>query len=183
MSNVTNWIPFATQIRSPHYDERESCPTNVDLLVIHNISLPPATKEEEFCNDFVEDFFQGKLDTSQHSFFEEIADLKVSSHIYIKRTGELIQFVDLNKRAWHAGVSEYQGRSKCNDFSIGIELQGTDYMPFTEHQYETLVQVTQYLKKCFPKIQDNIVGHSDIAPGRKTDPGEHFDWNHYFSQL
>lgn len=177
------WLPGAEKIPSPHFDNRECLANDIDLLVIHNISLPPAKCEQDFDNDHVEAFFQGHLDCEQHPYFKSIEGLRVSAHLYIKRNGHLVQFVPLNERAWHAGKSVYQGKEKCNDFSIGIELQGTDDMPFTEAQYQTLANVTKQIKILFPKIKDNIVGHSDIAPGRKTDPGKYFDWNHYFSKL
>ncbi|GAB2989951.1 1,6-anhydro-N-acetylmuramyl-L-alanine amidase AmpD [Psychrosphaera aestuarii] len=176
------WLSQANHCHSEHCDQREQ--DIVDLLVIHNISLPPAISEKDFDNDFVEDFFTGKLDSKLHPYFESIANVRVSSHLYIKRDGTLIQFVPLNLRAWHAGVSNFKGREKCNDFSIGIELQGTDDLPFTKAQYNKLVEVTRQIQGIYPKIKkDNIVGHSDIAPGRKTDPGPCFDWNLYISQL
>ena len=176
------WLKGAIKIESDHCDLREQ--EDISLLVIHNISLPPAISEKDFDNDFVEDFFTGKLDSKLHPYFESIANVRVSSHLYIKRDGTLIQFVPLNLRAWHAGVSNFKGREKCNDFSIGIELQGTDDLPFTKAQYNKLVEVTRQIQGMYPKIKkDNIVGHSDIAPGRKTDPGPCFDWNLYISQL
>lgn len=176
---VNGWISNITHCPSEHFDER-SDPLDISLLVIHNISLPPSI----FGNQFVEDFFCGRLDCSLDPFFSEIAELRVSSHLYIKRCGQIIQFVPLNKRAWHAGESNFQGRKKCNDFSIGIELEGTDDTPYEKIQYEKLCELTQLLLKNYPKISlDNIVGHSDIAPGRKTDPGESFDWQWYRKKL
>lgn len=189
MSKVVKdiWLDGVTKVISDHCDERDDAflSTNaIDLLVIHNISLPPAEKEQDFDNNNVEAFFSGRLQANAHPYFEQIADLKVSAHLYIKRTGEVVQFVPLNKRAWHAGVSEFKGRVKCNDFSIGIEMQGTDYMPFTEAQYQALVAITKEIRHLFVNIKiDNIVGHQDIAPGRKTDPGQYFDWTKYKSQL
>lgn len=181
------WLDEAKVVESSHCDERSEqfCQTDaIDLLVIHNISLPPAQSESDFNNDNVEAFFTGKLEPSAHPYFEQIAELRVSAHLYIKRDGSLIQFVPLNKRAWHAGVSEFKGRSKCNEFSIGIEMQGTDDMAFTEQQYVQLVSVTKQLQALFPNIvMENIVGHEHIAPGRKTDPGPCFDWTRYKSQL
>lgn len=181
------WLPGAIVLPSSHYDDRAprfQCASSIDLLVIHNISLPPAQCEGDFDNDNVEAFFTGQLDPNGHEYFTQIADMRVSAHLYIKRGGEVIQFVPLHKRAWHAGVSEFEGRSKCNDFSIGIEMQGTDDMAFTDEQYRSLVTVTKQLQRRFPNIVlDNIVGHEHIAPGRKTDPGRCFDWSRYKDQL
>lgn len=181
------WLDGVTKVVSEHCDDRSEHflqPESIDLLVIHNISLPPAETEQDFANNHVEDFFSGKLQIDAHPYFEQIAQLRVSAHLYIKRTGEVVQFVPLNKRAWHAGVSEFNGRTKCNDFSIGIEMQGTDYMPFTDAQYDALVAVSKKIKGIFTNISlDSIVGHQDIAPGRKTDPGQYFDWTRYKSQL
>ncbi|MGD9592318.1 MAG: 1,6-anhydro-N-acetylmuramyl-L-alanine amidase AmpD [Candidatus Berkiella sp.] len=157
-----------------NFDERPN--QDIDLLVIHNISLPPG----EFSGDFVRDFFLNKLDIHHHDYFKEIAELKVSSHLFIRRTGEVLQFVPFTKRAWHAGKSAYQGRENCNNFSIGIELEGTDTTPYTQEQYKELAQITCALMRHYPKITpQNIVGHADIAPGRKTDPGPAFDWCHF----
>ena len=166
-------------IQSPNFSDR---PEEVEptLLVIHNISLPPG----EFGGPYIIDFFQNKLDTSKHSFFEEIADLKVSSHLFVDREGQLIQFVDLNKKAWHAGVSAFEGLKECNDFSIGIELEGTDTEPYSDKQYLSLINLTNCLIESYPGIStERIVGHSDIAPSRKTDPGESFDWSRYKNSL
>lgn len=180
--DIDVWLPHVKRIESSHYDQRET--DDISLLVIHNISLPPAEQEVDFDNEYVEAFFTGRLDHSKHSYFEEIIGLRVSSHLYIKRDGSVIQFVPLNGRAWHAGLSEFNGQSKCNDFSIGIELQGTDYMEFTGEQYESLVKVTKQIQQKYPKItKETIKGHSDIAPGRKTDPGPKFDWQEYFCKL
>ena len=181
-TNSDVWLEDVTQIPSQHYDEREV--SVVDVLVIHNISLPPAENENDFNNDNVENFFTGILDSNSHPYFLSIAELRVSAHLYIKRTGKIIQFVPLNKRAWHAGVSEFKGRTRCNDFSIGIELQGTDLLPYTSQQYDALNKVSKQIQTIYPEIKmDNIVGHCDIAPGRKTDPGFSFDWKRYKSRL
>lgn len=178
------WLEKVERRPSAHCDERETDDSVVDLLVIHNISLPPAIQESDFDNDNVERFFTGQLDWSQHDYFKQIEGVRVSAHLYIKRNGHVVQFVPLNKRAWHAGVSKFQTRTKCNDFSIGIELQGTDDLPFTERQYQSLKEVTKHIQRHYPKITtDHIVGHSDIAPGRKTDPGPFFYWNQYLSGL
>jgi len=133
--------------------------------------LPPG----QFNNSFIEDFFQNKLNPTLHPYFETIKDLKVSAHFLIKRTGELIQFVSCHNRAWHAGESSWKGMSDCNDFSIGIELEGTEIEPYEEIQYKVLLNLLVQLKKEYNII--DIVGHSDIAPHRKTDPGPSFDWN------
>lgn len=165
-------------VSSPHCDAR---PTNstIDMIVIHNISLPPA----EFGHDHIEKFFCGQLDHSVHPYFETIKQLRVSSHLLIKRTGEIFQFVPFTQRAWHAGESYFQGRERCNDFSIGIELEGTDDLPYEKIQYEKLAEIIKTLQKAYPDItRERIVGHSDIAPGRKTDPGPSFDW-HYLDCL
>lgn len=162
-------------IPSPNFDERPA--GDIDLLVIHNISLPP----DEFGGDGVERLFTNTLDAEAHPYYPAIAGLKVSAHFFIRRDGRLIQFVPCSERAWHAGVSSWQGRGRCNDFSIGIELEGCDTLPFTDPQYETLHELTQALRAAYPLR--GIAGHSDIAPGRKTDPGPHFDWLRYLCGL
>jgi AmpD protein len=159
---------------SPHHDER---PPGLfpDMVVVHGISLPPG----DFFGNAVEEFFCGQLNFSSHPFFTSIAALKVSAHLFIRRTGEIIQFVPFNKRAWHAGESCFQGKTRCNDFSIGIELEGTDHVPYAPVQYAQLGKVLDLLMQVYPAItSDRIVGHVDIAPGRKTDPGPFFDWEH-----
>ena len=159
---------------SPHHDERPQ-EAVINMIVIHGISLPPG----EFGASAVEDFFCNTLDFSGHPAFASIAHLKVSSHLFIKRTGEIIQFVPFTKRAWHAGESSFQGQSRCNDFSIGIELEGTDDILYDRNQYQQLSCVIRLLMETYPAItQDRIVGHVDIAPHRKTDPGPAFDWKH-----
>lgn len=161
-------------VPSPHCDARPD-PVVIDLVVVHNISLPPG----QFGGESVEQFFCGTLDTSRHPYFETIMHLRVSSHLFIRRTGEVIQFVPFSKRAWHAGESFFQGRTRCNDFSIGIELEGTDDLPYEKIQYEKLGASILALQKAYPAIgADNIRGHADIAPGRKTDPGASFDWQY-----
>ncbi len=160
---------------SPNCDER-SPNQRISLLVIHNISLPPG----EYEGDYVKDFFSNTLDIKKHAYFQTIANLRVSSHLFIRRTGEIWQFVPFQKRAWHAGESSFQGQSQCNDFSIGIELEGTDYHPYTSAQYQQLAQVSTCLLEHYPEMGlERIVGHADIAPQRKTDPGESFDWDRY----
>ena len=160
------------QIVSPFFNER---PINeaISLLVIHNISLPP----NQYGGAYVEQLFTGTLNPDEHPYFQQIYQLNVSAHLFIRRNGEMIQFVPFNKRAWHAGLSCYRGKENCNNFSIGIELEGSDNEPFTEKQYQQLASVTQLLTTHYP-IAD-IVGHNDIAPTRKTDPGPYFDWNKY----
>jgi AmpD protein len=175
----TGRIQKACWIPSPNSDARPH-PGFINTLVIHAISLPPAT----FGGHFVEDLFCNSLDTSQHEYFQSIAQLKVSSHFYIKRTGELIQFVSSLRRAWHAGLSEFKGLDTVNDFSIGIELEGCDELAFEELQYQTLVVLSQCLMRAYPSITaKRIVGHSAIAPGRKTDPGPCFDWGRVLESL
>lgn len=141
--------------------------------MVHNISLPPG----EFGSGYVHQLFTNTLDVTSHSYFESLAGLRVSSHLLIERDGGLTQFVPFNKRAWHAGESCYQGRHACNDFSIGIELEGTDECEFTPQQYQILRHLVECLLTSYPSLsRQAIVGHSDIAPGRKTDPGPNFDW-------
>lgn len=173
------WLDGVRVIESPNCEDRPHG-AEIDLLVLHNISLPPG----EFGGEFVEQLFQNCLNPGVHPYFSEIADLRVSSHLYIKRDGEIIQFVPLDKRAWHAGDSEWHGRKNCNDFSIGIELEGCDDQPFTDAQYSALMGLTQKIQSLYPGIgKERIVGHSDIAPGRKTDPGPYFDWSRFKSSL
>jgi AmpD protein len=174
-------------LESTHFDDRPyQCESSerVDLLIIHNISLPPASNRTDFDNQYVEQFFTGQLDSTEHPYFETITQVRVSSHLYVKRDGTVIQFVPLNKRAWHAGVSSFRGRERCNDFSIGIEMQGTDDLPFEDAQYESLVRITKQIQLLFPLISvDKIVGHEHIAPVRKTDPGRCFDWYKYINEI
>jgi AmpD protein len=145
--------------------------------VIHNISLPPG----EFGGDWIDDLFMGRLDPEAHPYFRDIAGLKVSAHYLIRRDGTLIQYVDPAKRAWHAGMSSWKGSERCNDFSIGVELEGSDDVPFSEPQYETLTQLAKDLFAQYGEL--DIAGHSDIAPGRKTDPGPWFDWGRFRAAL
>jgi AmpD protein len=152
----------------------------VELLVIHNISLPPG----DFGGPWVEQLFLNQLDPAGHPYFQTIAGLRVSAHVLIRRDGEALQFVDLSDRAWHAGASRFQGRENCNDFSIGIELEGTDSCPFTDAQYERLVAFTRTILRAYPAIgPGQVVGHEHIAPGRKTDPGPCFDWERYLGTV
>ncbi|MBN9123974.1 MAG: N-acetylmuramoyl-L-alanine amidase [Nitrosospira sp. 56-18] len=170
--DADSWLNSIRFIPSPNCDERPpGC--SVSLLVIHSISLPPG----EFGGNGVIELFTNRLDHDEHPYYRNLRDLKVSAHFFIRRDGETIQFVPCEKRAWHAGVSSWQGRDRCNDYSIGIELEGGDTQPFTGAQYEALISLTTTLHKTYP-ITD-IAGHADIAPGRKTDPGPCFDWERY----
>lgn len=172
IDSQTGLLDIARQLCSPNCDERLD--TDIDLLVIHGISLPPG----EFGSDAIDQFFCNQLDPKAHPYFEEIAEMQVSSHLLIRRNGEVVQYVPFTKRAWHAGVSCFKDRECCNDFSIGIELEGTDEFPYEEAQYQRLQEVIQVLQQAYPKItNDHIVGHCEIAPGRKTDPGTAFDWS------
>lgn len=173
---LDGWLKGVRRVVSPNCNQRPA-DTEISLLVIHNISLPPG----QYGGDHIERFFTNRLDHSLDPFYKEIEGVKVSSHLLIKRTGEVVQFVSFDDRAWHAGLSQFQSRENCNDFSIGIELEGEDDVPYTDAQYEVLVSITRCLMKEYPRIaMDRIVGHQDIAPGRKTDPGKAFDWDSYF---
>lgn len=169
------WLEEARRLESPNCSDR---PDNaeISLLVIHNISLPPG----EFGGPWIDSLFTNQLDPHAHPYFADIHQLRVSAHLLIDRHGRITQYVPFDKKAWHAGQSLYCGRENCNDFSIGIELEGCDDKPFTDAQYQQLAAVTRRLRQLFPAITDTaIVGHSDIAPGRKTDPGPCFDWHYY----
>ncbi len=167
-----NRLLDARQMPSPNCDERPDC-EDISLIVIHGISLPPG----EYGGAWIDDLFTNRLDPDAHPYFPGIAHLRVSSHVLIRRDGAVVQYVPFRKRAWHAGESCYQGRSCCNDYSIGIELEGQDDEPYSPQQYDRLAAIIQVLTRTFPGISsDRIRGHSDIAPGRKTDPGEAFDW-------
>ena len=167
--DALGWLPAAHQLPSPNCDARPEG-TAIELIVIHNISLPPGV----FDGDAVIELFTNRLDWDAHPYYQGIRGIKVSAHFFIRRDGTLIQFVPCSLRAWHAGASNWCGRERCNDFSVGIELEGSDDLPFTEAQYATLAPLVRLLKQAYP-IQA-VVGHSDIAPGRKTDPGPHFAW-------
>ncbi len=167
------WLP------SPNHDERPDA-SDISLLVIHNISLPP----DEFGGGWIDDLFLNRLDYEAHPYFDGLRELRVSAHCCIFRDGSVTQYVPFDKRAWHAGKSQFQGRERCNDFSIGIELEGCDTKPFTKAQYQRLLRVTRALRVAYPGLtNDRIVGHSDIAPGRKTDPGPYFDWVFFKDEL
>lgn len=173
-----NWLNIAKKSPSPNFNLRPE--DEISLLVIHNISLPP----KQYGGPFVEDFFCNRLEVKADPYFSEISHLEVSSHLFIRRDGSVIQFVPFNQRAWHAGLSRYSGRDNCNDFSIGIEMEGCDDEAYSDDQYECLQQVTQALMLAYPQIsKDRITGHEFISPRRKTDPGPAFKWQRLFSGL
>jgi AmpD protein len=169
------WLVTARRCESPNCGDRPD-PADIDLLVIHNISLPPG----EYGGDCIAEFFCNRLDFEGHPYFETLRELQVSAHLLVRRDGGIEQYVPFHRRAWHAGQSCYQGRENCNDFSIGIELEGCDDEAYTEAQYQSLAEVSGQLFVHYPKLSANrVCGHSDIAPGRKTDPGPAFDWIYY----
>jgi AmpD protein len=169
----------ARQVESPNCSDRPD-EQDISLLVIHGISLPPG----EFGGPHVDELFCNSLDPAAHDYFREICGLRVSAHLLIRRDGEVVQYVPFNRKAWHAGQSSFQGRAECNEFSIGIELEGTDEIPYTDAQYVQLARVASELVATYPGITaDRITGHSDIAPGRKTDPGPAFDWSRFRRML
>jgi len=166
------WLSLARRLESPNCDERpNNCP--VDLLVIHGISLPPG----EYGGPWIDALFTNALDATAHPYFREIEGLRVSAHVLIRRDGEVVQYVPFDRRAWHAGASCFAGRERCNDYSIGIELEGSDEHPYEAVQYEILAQVCRALLAAYSSLSpQRIVGHCDISPGRKTDPGPYFEW-------
>jgi AmpD protein len=167
-----HWCP------SPNFNARPN--QVVDALVVHNISLPP----NQFGGNYIASFFCNTLDCSIHPYFEQIKGVEVSAHLLIKRSGDVVQFVAFNQRAWHAGVSSLDGKDNCNDFSIGIELEGADDIDYEDIQYEVLINVTNILLKAYPAITaERVVGHNEIAPGRKTDPGPAFNWPQYKKRI
>ena len=166
-----HWLRPARHCPSPNCNPRPEN-TAVSLVVIHGISLPPG----EFGGPWIDALFTNTLPTGHHPYFAEIAGLTVSAHLCIRRDGEIVQYVPFDLRAWHAGKSQYQGRDNCNDFSIGIELEGTDEIPYTPAQYEQLARIIPLLNARYPQSFGHLRGHSDIAPGRKTDPGPSFSW-------
>lgn len=174
--DADGWCSAAIRIPSPNCDERPEN-TATDLLVIHNISLPPG----QFGGPFIADLFTNRLDFDAHSYFDQLRSLRVSAHFLIRRDGRLIQFVSANRRAWHAGISSVSGRTQCNDFSIGIEVEGTDHESFTDAQYRALAALTVALCRRYPLA--SVMGHEHIAPERKTDPGPFFDWKRYRQHL
>jgi N-acetyl-anhydromuramoyl-L-alanine amidase len=179
MKVIDNWLDCAERVFSPNYNARPS-DEDISLIVIHCISLPPG----EFGGNTVTQLFTNALDSAEHPYFNKIDHLRVSAHLFIRRTGEIIQYVPFHRRAWHAGVSSYGGRVDCNDFSIGIELEGTGHMPYTEEQYAELAELIQALLACYPSLSpERITGHSTISPGRKQDPGDSFDWEKLYRLL
>lgn len=168
-------LSWALQKPSPNCGDRPD-PNDISLLVIHNISLPPG----QFGGPHIDALFCNALDRLAHPYFASICELRVSAHLLIRRDGIVVQYVPFNRKAWHAGSSSFAGRSECNEYSIGIELEGTDEIPFTDKQYQQLALITRLLMSAYPAITPaRIAGHSDIAPGRKTDPGQCFDWPGY----
>lgn len=166
---AAGWLPGVRHRPSPNHGERPAG-GEVSLLVIHNISLPP----DEFGGDAVERFFLNELDPNAHPYFATIAELRVSAHFFVRRDGEMVQFVACDRRAWHAGQSAWRGRGNCNDYSLGVELEGSDSQPFTPAQYAALWALIDALRERYPLRA--VAGHCHVAPGRKTDPGPHFDW-------
>lgn len=172
LDTTTGWFHGVCHCPSPNFNQRPA--GEISLLVIHNISLPPGC----FGTGKVQAFFGNCLQPDEHPFYETIKELRVSAHFLIERDGAVTQFVSCLERAWHAGVSSFDGREACNDFSIGIELEGTDEAPFSEVQYDVLIELAKALQSHYPAITpERVCGHSDIAPGRKTDPGPAFDWS------
>lgn len=175
----SGWLRATRQVPSPNCDAR---PDGIlpELIVVHGISLPP----DEFGGPWIDRLFTNTLPPAEHPYFEKIKDLKVSSHLVIRRDGEPVQYVPFHERAWHAGASSYQGRERCNDFSVGIELEGADETPYEPAQYRVLSAVILALCEAYPSLSlTRIAGHSDIAPGRKTDPGPAFDWQRLYALL
>ena len=176
---TSGYLQGVRLVPSPNCDERPDG-ADPEVIVIHAISLPPGM----YGGPDIERFFTNSLDLSAHPYYAEIRDLKVSAHFLVRRDGEVVQLVPISKRAWHAGRSWCEGRSRVNDFSIGVELEGSEFDPFDRRQYDALAQLTRQLMQQYPGInKDRIYAHSDIAPGRKTDPGPTFDWQRYFAQL
>jgi AmpD protein len=170
-----NWVTGARQVSSPNCDDRPAA-ADISLVVIHGISLPP----RQYGGPFIDHLFTNSLDPDAHAYFAEIASLRVSSHLLVDRHGDVTQYVPLSRRAWHAGKSAFRGRPACNDFSIGIELEGCDDEAYCDVQYATGATLVAELMRAWPAIgPDRLVRHSDIAPGRKTDPGPAFDWERF----
>lgn len=176
---TTGLLHSARQVPSPNYDERPPG-SPPELIVVHGISLPPG----EFGGPWIDDLFMNRLNPDAHPYFREIEGAQVSAHVLIRRDGELVQYVPFNRRAWHAGQSAYCGRERCNDFSIGIELEGADEVAYEAVQYERLAELIAALLRAYPSLsRERIAGHSDIAPGRKTDPGPAFEWSRLHRML
>ena len=170
-------LSAATWLASPNVNKRPQN-TSIDTIVIHNISLPPSEFGACGANGihYVKALFTNQLDWDAHPYFQTIKGAEVSAHLFIERDGNITQFVNFNERAWHAGRSSYLGRAECNDYSIGIELEGSDFVPFSAAQYEALAKAIVAIYDAYPKTRRHLTGHSDIAPGRKTDPGDCFEW-------
>lgn len=170
-------LSTAEFLPSPNFGKRPET-ADIRLIVIHNISLPPSEfeKKDKYGVHYVKAFFQNQLNPADHPYFATIADLQVSSHLFIERNGAVTQFVNFDDRAWHTGKSSYLGEENCNDFSIGIELEGDDYSEFDDRQYQALADVIRAIYQTYPKTVNHLAGHSDIARGRKSDPGLEFDW-------
>lgn len=176
---VDHWLDMARKVPSENYDNRP-VGDEINLIVIHCISLPPGV----FGGDEIDRLFQNRLRSEEHPYFASIQQLKVSAHVLIRRSAEVTQYVSFNRRAWHAGQSSYQGRTNCNDYSVGIELEGTDDSPFMDRQYARLASLILSLIDHYPALScERIVGHQDIAPGRKTDPGTQFDWERLYGLI
>ena len=179
MKIIDGWLQQARQAPSPNFSPRPEG-TEINLLLIHNISLPPG----EFGGPWIDDLFLNRLDPEAHPYFAQIAGMRVSAHCLIRRDGIVVQYVSFDQSAWHAGDSCFEKRHNCNDFSIGIELEGSDETPYTEGQYRSLTELSRTLMQHYPGITaGRIAGHSDVAPGRKTDPGPAFDWSRYLQLL
>lgn len=170
------WCAGVRHVPSPNFDSRPA-DARIELLVVHNISLPPG----EFGGPYIADLFCNTLDYDAHPYFDQLRALRVSAHFLVRRDGSVVQFVSANDRAWHAGVSSFCGRERCNDFSIGIEVEGSDFSAFDGVQYKKLAELTAALRQRYP-LRD-VAGHEHIAPGRKSDPGPHFDWTAYRAAL
>jgi N-acetyl-anhydromuramoyl-L-alanine amidase len=179
LDSKKQWLEDVRQVPSPNCDDRpDGC--EIDLVIMHGISLPP----NEYGGEYIDQLFTNTLDPQEHPYFAEIVALRVSSHLLVNRKGEITQYVPFNDRAWHAGKSEFQGRQTCNDFSIGIELEGCDYQEYEPVQYQVAANIVKLLMTNWQGItKQRVVGHCDVAPGRKTDPGEAFDWDYFYSLL
>jgi AmpD protein len=173
IDHATGLLSGVRQVLSTHFDARPAG-VALELIVVHGISLPPG----DFGGPWIEQLFAGSLDCTAHPYFGQLAGERVSAHVLLRRDGTAVQFVPFSQRAWHAGVSSWRGRSACNDFSVGIELEGTDQLPYEPAQYRSLAALIRSLRRVYPSLEpDGLAGHADIAPGRKTDPGDAFDWS------
>lgn len=175
----TGWLDGVRRLPSPNFDARPDG-VGIDLLVVHGISLPAG----EFGGPYIDQLFTNCLDCAAHPSFSGLATLRVSAHLLVRRDGEVTQYVSIRDRAWHAGRSTFQGRGRCNDFSVGVEMEGADEVPYADAQYQRLAEIASLLLNRWPALKtERIVGHSDIAPGRKTDPGPAFDWERFRGRL